>query len=232
LDKFVENLFNINIFMQARFLTALPRLPDDLIQILLDDFEFNRAKLKGSLDNCAKFKSFFLSSDSIVLEERRKHIPVNSVNQLGTLMTEIENAYDKKLCDFNIIAVTSTTVIEWLRDHKLCDEATRPVVQEFVNGEFFPPHVDLHRANAINYCFELGGQHVTTDFWQPRKEFAHLAVSPRTAFPYEKIELIDSFKAKIHQWFQLDTSVIHSVENMNLSERRIGLTMTTPKNLL
>ena len=49
-------MFRINISMLYEPLLSLPKLPDNLIQILLDDFEFNRPRLVPTKDNFEKFK--------------------------------------------------------------------------------------------------------------------------------------------------------------------------------
>ena len=215
-------MFHINISMLYEPLLSLPKIPDNLVQILLDDFEFNRPRLVPTKDNFEKFKMLPEYKGKVDNEHEN---PDTLEGQLGVFTSMAQSIYNKEICNFNMMSVTSPTVLEWLRDN-LPFDSIHAGMQEFVNGVFFPPHVDLVRYRAINYAIDLGGDNVTTDFWQPTPQFANLAITPRTSMPYERIEKIGSYKVELNKWHQLDVTKIHSVENIDPSKRRFSLTLS------
>lgn len=208
--------------MLYELLPEFPPVPDDIIQIALDDFEKHRHRLVPTKDNFEKFKMLPEYKGKVDNEHDN---PTTSDGFLGVLTSEAQSVYNKEICNFNTMTITSEVVLRWLEEH-LPMKGIHAGLQEFVNGSFFPPHVDLVRYKAINFPIELGGSNVTTDFWKPKDEYSHLKITPRTAFPYDRIEKIGSYKVELHKWHQLDVTKIHSVENMEPGLRRMSITLS------
>lgn len=208
--------------MLYELLPEFPTIPDYIIQIALDDFEKHRHRLVPTKDNFEKFKMLPEYKGKVDNEHEN---PDDLASQLGVFTHMAQGVYNKEICNFNTMSITSEVVMRWLEDN-LPIQGIHAGLQEFVNGDFFPPHVDLVRYRAINFPIELGGSNVTTDFWKPKEEFAHLKITPRTAFPYERIEKIASYKIELHKWHQLDVTNIHSVENIEPGKRRMSFTLS------
>jgi hypothetical protein len=89
---------------------------------------------------------------------------------------------------------------------------------------YVPPHIDEVRTSAINYL--ISSADATTNFYEPKSEFAPLSVTAQTAIPHERLELKQSSKIAERTWHKLDVGKIHSVENIATDSKRISLTLS------
>lgn len=79
----------------------------------------------------------------------------------------------------------------------------------------FLPHIDPTPVRwVINYVLEPGGENVLTQFWNPKKEYAHQNITFAT-FPYDKLDLAEEFYSQPQSWYEIDTHTIHSVDNLS-----------------
>lgn len=79
----------------------------------------------------------------------------------------------------------------------------------------FLPHIDPTPVRwVINYVLKSGGENVLTQFWYPKKEYAHQNITFAT-FPYDKLDLAEEFYSKPQSWYKIDTHTIHSVDNLS-----------------
>jgi hypothetical protein len=97
-------------------------------------------------------------------------------------------------------------------------------IQVMTNGMYVPPHIDEVRTSAINYL--ISSADATTNFYEPKSEFAPLSVTAQTAIPHERLELKQSSKIAERTWHKLDVGKIHSVENIATDSKRISLTLS------
>ena len=74
-----------------------------------------------------------------------------------------------------------------------------------------PPHIDRARALAINYYFELGGDQVSTVFY----DYAD-TTQPDSAknLLYQDINIIETHVFSTNTWYAYDVNRAHSVENI------------------
>jgi hypothetical protein len=93
------------------------------------------------------------------------------------------------------------------------------------SGTTITPHIDEMRRYAVNYVISTGGNSVTS-FYKPKPEFEHLHVYAQTVFPFDRLDKIKEIQIEPHRWHRLDTSVIHSVENIDPTLKRISLSLS------
>lgn len=74
-----------------------------------------------------------------------------------------------------------------------------------------PPHIDRRRSLAINYYFDLGGQDVTTSFY----DFSDtIQIDASSNFQYNDFKKIGHCIFDKNQWYAYNVSRCHSVENI------------------
>lgn len=84
-----------------------------------------------------------------------------------------------------------------------------------------PPHCDRARNLAINYYIDLGGENVTTNFYNYQR-----TDSDRTAaenLRYDQVELVESHQLTTDTWYAFNVQQCHSVENIETLRIFIGI---------
>ncbi len=75
------------------------------------------------------------------------------------------------------------------------------------------PHTDTTRDYTLIYLVDLGGDDVTTVFYQEQGQPLH---RPRHCHPhYDTLDILIEYKLKLRTWYLLDSRIIHSVEGIN-----------------
>lgn len=74
-----------------------------------------------------------------------------------------------------------------------------------------PPHVDQTRAMAINYYLDLGGDHVTTSFYD---HYEKVSVDRAYNFRYKDLTKTGEFCFESGKWYAFNTDQCHSVEGI------------------
>jgi hypothetical protein len=85
------------------------------------------------------------------------------------------------------------------------------------DGPYHGPHIDQKRKYVFYYSLKTGGENVTTSFWQHPKLSTEPSKHelPGYACDYSDLELLASVIFQPNQWYLFNTSLIHSVENIN-----------------
>lgn len=93
-----------------------------------------------------------------------------------------------------------------------------------INNGKLAPHIDPsdNRTHCINYTLIKGGNGVINRWYSLKEEFQHCVYEP-SFVPYERITQIEEHKLQEHMWYQLNTSVIHSVENVEGTRLTISI---------
>lgn len=93
-----------------------------------------------------------------------------------------------------------------------------------ITNDKLAPHVDPSdvRTHCINYTLIKGGD-VINRWYNLLPEFQNKVFEP-SFIPYERLEIAETHYLEDHKWYQLNTSVIHSVENVN----DVRLTISIP----
>jgi hypothetical protein len=146
----------------------------------------------------------------------------NSEDSLGYPLNEAKDRFEN-LAEFDFLEVTDD-IKQWVNDN-IPYNVLHISIQSMYNGQTITPHIDEMRNYAYNYIIEDGGS-PSTCFWKPRDEFSHLKSYPQTVFSYDRIELIQKIKIPNRSWHRLDTSTIHSVENLDPAKKRISLSLS------
>lgn len=159
------------------------------------------------------------SSDIVSALQKQEYNPNDS---LGFHLSEVWNHFTD-LAEFDFLEV-SENVRSWVEQYfpKKVDHVS---IQSMYGGTTITPHIDEMRTYAFNYVITTGGQ-AETVFWKPKKEYSHLKSYPQTVFPYDRLEVLDRIVIESKKWHRLDTSTIHSVENLDPLQRRISLSLS------
>ncbi len=88
-----------------------------------------------------------------------------------------------------------------------------------------PPHVDQTRALAINYYMDLGGDHVTTSFYD---RFEQVSVDRAYNFRYKDLVKVGEFCFAANKWYAFSTDQCHSVEG--IQTQRLVFTIIRTNN--
>jgi len=129
----------------------------------------------------------------------------------------------KNLAQFDFLGVNED-LDKWVREN-ISRDVAYVSIQSMYGGTTITPHVDEMRKYAFNYVIETGGESRTV-FYKPKQEFEHLTAYPQTIFPYEKLDVIEDIQIEPFRWHSLDTSTIHSVENLDPLKKRISLSLS------
>lgn len=118
----------------------------------------------------------------------------------------------------------------WVRENITSDflDAGLCYVDADENKSSTGAHTDDVRDYVIIYNILTGGPDATLCFWQ---ENGHPIKRPRLTMGEDlaKLTLLESVVAPSHQWYLLDSKVMHSVEN--LVSARINLQVSLRENL-
>lgn len=196
-----------------------PQIPDFLVDEIKEHFE----KCRPLLVPIEDFKHFMVLPQAKEEIEKLHPLTGNVENSLGYPTSVAANAFPN-VCLFRIIPAPKF-VDAWL-EKNIPVTGWHASLQEFVEGNFFIPHIDLLRNVAYNYLFEAGGDNVKTVFYKPREEYKSYTVAPRTFIPYERIQEVDSVSFPTNTWHRLAVDQIHSVENLDPTKRRVSLTLS------
>ncbi len=196
-----------------------PILPKTLIDDINDHFE----KCRSLLVPIEGFKHFMVLPQSKEEIEKTHPLTGNVENSLGYPTSVAANKFPN-VCLFRIIPAPRFLEI-WLEEN-IPIRGWHASLQEFVEGDFFIPHIDLMRNIAYNYLFETGGDNVRTVFYEPKEEYKNYTIAPRTFIPYERIQEVESTVFPTNKWHQLSVDKIHSVENLDPNKRRFSLTLS------
>jgi len=199
-----------------QYYNDLPSIPNDIADIIVNFVENTNDNIVD-LPDMSNFKVFDYQVDRIY-EIHNQEIDESNLGFPGKDFTD-----HKDLVDFYYLEAPRE-VQDWA--HKYISPSCHASVQKFCNGTYFFPHIDFIRVKALNYIFETGGPNVQTCFWRSKEEFKHLTPTAKTFFPYERIELEDSIVFPTNTWHSIDTTKIHSVENIERDKFRLSLSLS------
>lgn len=179
----------------------LPKIPDYLIEVV-------RKAVKDY-------------HDEIVLKDFNKmHINENIAYQIDKEYGESTEGlgvpfdtaykYGNGLATFTMIKIDGP-VLDWI--HENISNKINGLHIQVIDGKFVFPHIDMLRNRVWNYTIDSAD--ATTCFYEPKLEYKHLELKPRTYVPYDRVNLIKEYKIEEHRWHELDVSLIHGVENIN-----------------
>ena len=122
---------------------------------------------------------------------------INSVDaafvRADSLEPLVKEQYGQFFSDTDIMAIVG--VMRNLEDQPAC----------------LPPHVDQTRALAINYYIDLGGDQVTTSFYD---QYEQVSADRAYNFRYKDIAKVGEFCFKANKWYAFNTNQCHSVEGI------------------
>ncbi len=98
-------------------------------------------------------------------------------------------------------------------------------IQVIEKGEHIAPHIDEVRVQAINYLLSTGGD-ASLNFYKLKNPKDEKKIHPQIFIPYEVLECMETNLVPANVWHILPTNKIHSVENINPTERRISLSIS------
>ena len=75
-----------------------------------------------------------------------------------------------------------------------------------------PPHIDRKRALAINYYIELGGNNVTTRYYDA---FSDTKSDVAQNYLYTEVNLVSQYVFEKNRWYAYAVNQCHSVENID-----------------
>jgi len=188
----------------------LPTLPDYLEKQIL-------SLVEGSIDH--SIEDLNIKASNTVLEEVKK-FKYNLEDSLGYPLSEATG----DIARFDFLDV-SDSIADWVYEN--IGEFAYISIQHMHGGRNIPPHVDEIRYKAYNYVISTGN--ATTSFYQPKQEFKHLSVYPHTTFTEDRIELIDQITIEPRRWHEINTSMIHSVNNLDYPRISLSLSVVDIK---
>jgi hypothetical protein len=175
-------------------------------------------------DDFVKSAEKWIAADQEILDIISE-VEYNKDDTLGYHFEEREsNTYNKSLAFFDFLN-TDNIITEWVEQH-IPDKVAAVNLQVMHGGELVTPHIDEVRQYALNYIFETGGDSVETAFYQPREEYKHLKVYPRTLIPFERIEKVESVIIEPNRWHEINVQSIHSVDMLAAGKKRISLSLS------
>lgn len=201
--------------MNFQYLDQLPSLPEEIVAEIYRLVNASNSNYQSSSD-----VGLQLNSIDKVLLDKLKEFTCNKDDSLGFQMDTAGN-YFCDLAKFDFLPATKT-ITEWVNTNIDCKHVYISI-QVMRGGKKIPPHIDEGRTYAYNYLLETGG--AITKFYKAAKEYEHLTAYPQTIFTYDRIEEIESINIKKNKWHYLNVNKIHNVENIQLEQQRISLSV-------
>jgi len=113
-----------------------------------------------------------------------------------------------------------TAFVAWINQHIVTTYNRATIAVH--HGEIAPPHTDYLRQYGINYIHQLGGNRVTTVWYQEIGK--PIVREGRARQPdYAKLTVLDQVVLPAGQWHILRTDVLHSVENLQSNRIRLSI---------
>jgi hypothetical protein len=197
-----------------------PKLPQHIINDIITEFD----AVRQSFVPIEEYDRFLMLPGLEKDVDQEHPLTLNLENNLGFPSGEAAELYGNTVSYFSVMTA-SEKVHQWLQENLPLDQVFASI-HEFRGGNIFFPHVDLMRQTAYNYVIDTGGDNVETVFYEPKPEFAHLEITPRTCIPYDRIQKVNSVICQQNEWYKLDVTNIHSVENIDNTKRRLNLSLS------
>lgn len=193
---------------------AFPVLPEEIKQEILDIV--------------AKSESVFL--DDLLINSTPEIVElVKSVygfeakeSELGYTGEEARKKFPG-LVNYHFLDV-SDNIRNWVNNN-IPVQADSINIQVMEKGSIIAPHIDEIRTRAYNYLIQTGGD-VSLVFYELKDPEDVKWVHPQIFIPYEKIVKQEETSVPVDVWHLLPTNKIHSVENINPTDRRISLSIS------
>lgn len=194
-----------------------------LPQSIIDDI-----KLAVSQANLDRFDY------SLEIEELNQYERKLNKNHLGIdLKVQNTDLIEKDLLEVGLtkddfsrvyLVLAPKSVREWVKENIIPNGISKILV--FKYGKTFVPYVDEFRNSAFNLYVHQSPENKIV-FWKPKEEFKNLPALSDTYIPFSKIEIEEEYFTNTNQWFQIDVSKIHSLENLDPNETTIILSVDT-----
>jgi hypothetical protein len=202
----------------------LPPLPTELEEQLLALVEAPIANFHDSdaFVESIKNRTELNIGASEAIIDAITNVEYNAEDSLGYPLADAWEHF-KDLAHFDFLEVNEA-LNEWARAN-IDPNVAHVSIQAMYGGTTITPHIDEMRSYAFNYVVATGGNSRTC-FYKPKAEYSHLRVYPQTVFPIDRLELVDEIQIEPHRWHRLDTTTIHSVENLDPQLKRISLSLS------
>jgi hypothetical protein len=191
------------------------------------------------LDIVGNPKVNFHDSNAFVdyLEKNRNELNINASQEVIDAITNVnidytnslgfplEDAWEhfEDLASFDFLEVNEE-INQWARAN-IDPNIAHVSIQVMYAGTTITPHVDEMRTYAYNYVISTGGDSKTC-FYKAKPEFEHLTAYTQTIFPFERLDRLEEIHIQPYRWHRLDTTTIHSVENIDPDKKRISLSLS------
>lgn len=204
----------------------LPDIPESLVEKILylvdnpiSNFDDTDQFLEYIKDNTRD--DLNLGADPSIVDAIT-NLEIDWSKSLGYPIAEASKHFEN-LAHFDFLEVTEE-INHWARKN-ISSNVVHVSIQAMYGGTTINPHIDEMRTYAYNYLINSGGESHTL-FYEAKDEFKHLIAYPQTIFPYDKLDIIDDIQIDLGRWHKLDTSIIHSVENLDPTKKRISLSLS------
>jgi len=166
--------------------------------------------------------SYNLTGSNDLINSIKKLKPEFTKDSLGVPFDDAQNYFDKKIANFAFLDA-SNELVEWVKNNiPLKIRGTN--IQVMHGGEIITPHIDEIRSSALNYILSPGGDNVSTSFYISNDP--NLMAMPQMAFPYNRLNLLESNVIPCEQWHTLNVQKIHGVENLDINKHRISISIS------
>jgi hypothetical protein len=189
-----------------------PELPLDIEEEIFQIADYNITK-------SFRISDHNINADPSILDAIAMPEP-DWKNELGIPMLESPFGTSK----FYFCEATDN-IKTWVNQN-ISRDINRIHIQIMFGGDFVIPHVDEIRQKAYNYILTTGGSDVETCFYEPKDEFKHLKITAQTYFPKDRLNKTYGITIFPKKWHRLSVNKIHSVENLDPTQRRISLTLS------
>jgi len=98
--------------------------------------------------------------------------------------------------------------------------ATHINIVRMWGGEVVYPHVDKNEL-ALNFIIQPSCDKDVTQFWEPKEQYKDQNIYQVNIYPIEKLDLVDEIIVPHNSWVILNTSKLHSVENLEKTSQRV-----------
>lgn len=191
-----------------------PDLPDDLKTEILEIVK---------IQNFESYDDLLINSTPEIIEMVKDIYGFSAEDsELGYTGIEARKMFPN-LVKYHFLDV-SEKIKQWIYDN-IPVEAASINVQVMADGTTVAPHIDEIRQYALNYLLSTGGD-VDLMFYELKDPADSKWVHPQTFVPYDKLEVKEITKVPLHTWHLLPTSKIHSVENVDPTQKRISVTIS------
>ena len=157
-------------------------------------------------------------------------VDVRHAPDIGYGLTHIRDGKELNACSYTYGKIAHIPLIMWIKQNLKNAPLDRLSIKTSDGGDSHIIHSDVNRIYHLNYWWDLGGDQVTTSWYQEKgkplkRPRSNVGEQSDSGFvDYANVERLESVVFESETWYLFRSDVLHDV--INLTGKRQGLAIS------